>query len=192
MPPDVMKPAASGAPWNRCAHASTTSDWISARLGNAAVFSAFSCRNIAATASATSRTSAPPSNTMPNVRPSCQRASRSRLAASASRIVGSDIPCSGSGTRPTLVCLAVSRRAGRMRRRRPGVVQPVVGRVRPRRTSAGAPSSRTARVPRRRRPLPERAHVVVRGRDRDRHVARVLRDRDGVRIGRRLVAGDPR
>ena len=51
MPPDVMKPAAVGGPWNRAAVAPTTSDWISPRLGKARVFSAFSCRNISAAAS---------------------------------------------------------------------------------------------------------------------------------------------
>ncbi len=60
MPPEVMNPAAS-VPWSRSAVMPTTSDWILARLGKAFVLSAFSWRNIVATASTTSCASRPAS-----------------------------------------------------------------------------------------------------------------------------------
>jgi hypothetical protein len=44
VPPDVMKPAVAASPWSRSAVMRTTSDWNEARLGNAIVFSALSCR----------------------------------------------------------------------------------------------------------------------------------------------------
>ena len=60
VPPLVRNPAALG-PCRRSAVQRTTSDWIAASDGNAAVFSAFSCRYIVAARSATSWTVGPPS-----------------------------------------------------------------------------------------------------------------------------------
>ena len=61
VPPLVRKPAALGGPCSRSAVQRTTSDWKPASDGNAAVFSAFSCRYIVAARSATSWTVGPPS-----------------------------------------------------------------------------------------------------------------------------------
>ena len=70
VPPLVRNPATSASPWSRLAVHPTVSDWMRRSDGNAWVLSAFSCRNIAAAASATACTDGPPSYTSPNVLPS--------------------------------------------------------------------------------------------------------------------------
>ena len=84
VPPLVRNPATSSSPWSRLAVHPTVSDWIRRSDGKAWVLSAFSCRYIAAAASATAWTDGPPSYTSPNVRPSRQRTSSERRAASSS------------------------------------------------------------------------------------------------------------
>ena len=79
------------------------------------------------------------------------------------------------------------RRGGRSRRRPPGSTSPRRARSPPRTCARAAIVTYIGR--RVRRPPAERAHVVVRRGDRDRHDAGVLRHRDGVRS--RSTAGCP-
>ena len=97
VPPLVRNPAVSGGPWRRSAVHPQSSDWISPRDGKAEVLRAFSWRKSRAARSATSRTSSPPSNTRPKVRPSAHRTSLSRLASSSRTTSSTGVPESGNG-----------------------------------------------------------------------------------------------
>ena len=99
VPPLVTKPAAPSGPCRRSAVQAHRSDWMAASDGKAAVFRAFSWRNIRAASSATARTSSPPSNTRPKVRPSPHRTSPDRRDASSSSTSSAARPAAGKWRR---------------------------------------------------------------------------------------------
>ena len=97
VPPLVRNPAASGGPWRRSAVQAQSSAWISPSEGKAAVLRAFSWRKSRAASSATWRTSGPPSNTRPNVRPSAHRTSPPRRASRSRTTSSTGVPATGNG-----------------------------------------------------------------------------------------------